>query len=177
MPVRCRLHQRRVRTGRAARRGPCLGPAVSCSYPSRPCSKILVSAPVEEFASIEETIKLLDVGASAIEIVYDFIDVQGENAFEIEGLIKPMLENKLSQFISEGTISESEVGGGKGRAAQGVLTLQAGPREAIRLIIAAPQLLVAEAKALVAAIDRPAADEDEAGNPHHYPDQGRPPKR
>lgn len=127
--------------------------------PQPAAHRLLVSAPVDQFEEIEETIQLLSVEASASETVYEFIEVESGNAFDLEGIIKPMLQNKLSQLVADGTLS-APPGGGKSGGAQSLLTLQADPR-GDRLIVMAPRPIVEEARMLVDSLDRPS---DETGD-------------
>ena len=116
--------------------------------------QLIVSAPVEEFEGIEKTIALLGTETTTVQTVYEFINVEFGDAATIVSMIDPMLKAKLSQFISTGDIPGPEGRGTKGVPPASLLTIQADPR-GDRIIIAAPELIVAEAKSLAAALDRP----------------------
>ncbi|MHC4090909.1 MAG: secretin N-terminal domain-containing protein, partial [Planctomycetota bacterium] len=121
--------------------------------PQPAASKILVSAPSDRFEDIEEAIALLGTPTPPVGIAYEFIDVAGGNAAAIVQLVQPMLQAKLSQLMATGEISRP-AGAGPKAPKQSLLTIQADSR-GDRIVLAAPDLIVAEAKSLVAALDRP----------------------
>ncbi|MCP4250464.1 MAG: hypothetical protein GY778_25760 [bacterium] len=114
---------------------------------------ILVSAPIDEFDRIEETLQKIGTDVTQVDVIYDFIDVQHGSAATIAGLIDPILKNKLNQLMDTGEIPRPAGTGPKSPATQSLLTLQPDPADD-RLIIAAPELIVAEARSLVTALDR-----------------------
>ncbi|MCH7813818.1 MAG: hypothetical protein IID40_07335, partial [Planctomycetes bacterium] len=121
---------------------------------ARPTShSILVSAPIEEFERIEETLQKIGTESATVRVIYAFIDVQHGSAATIAGLIDPILKNLLNQSIETGEIPRPTGAGPKSSATQSLLVLQADPADD-RLIIAAPELIVAEARSLVTALDR-----------------------
>ena len=126
--------------------------------------RLLVSAPVEDFPRIEETIQTLASEGQIVETVYDFIDVEGGNADAIVPVVEPILQAKINELIARGELPGVEVAAQKGKGGParqaGVLTIQADPRND-RIVISAPQVIVAEARALIGALDRPADDTEQ----------------
>jgi type II secretory pathway component GspD/PulD (secretin) len=122
---------------------------------------IVVSAPTREFERIEETIDLVSAEKPGLRLVYDVIDVEQERAAEIKELIRPFLQSRLAELIEAGKIQLPDgTTRTKSRRGKDFFTIQADP-QGDRLIITAPHLLMTEARAFVAALDRPAGDDDE----------------
>jgi len=151
-----RLHGGTVSTrGKGEKRAPRKPITEGITFIAQPSvHQLIVSAPVEEFEEIEKTIALLGTEPTTVQTVYEFIDVEYGDAATIVSMIDPMLKAKLSQVISSGDIPTPEGRGTKGAPPASLLTIQADPR-GDRIIIAAPELIVAEAKSLAAALDRP----------------------
>ncbi len=128
--------------------------------PQAAAHKILVSAPLDRFEEIEEYISILGADSESVEMVYEFLTCREDNADMVVSMMQPMLEAKLNNLLEQGVIPKP-ASGPKGPQARNLLTLQADPR-GDRIVLAAPQIIVAEAKSLLALIDDREADETEA---------------
>ncbi|MFQ5491087.1 MAG: secretin N-terminal domain-containing protein, partial [Phycisphaerae bacterium] len=144
-----------VRPGRKGARPTPVG-STGVIFVAQPrAGKLLVSAPVDDFPKIEEKIQLLATESQDIEIVYEFIPTLEGTADTVVSLIEPILRAKISNLRTIGVLPQPTPG--KAQQGQNLLTIQADP-QGDRIIISAPRVVVAEARALVQQIDRPTDD-------------------
>ncbi|MCH7808301.1 MAG: hypothetical protein IIB60_03670, partial [Planctomycetes bacterium] len=142
------------------------------AIPQPEAGRLIVVAQPAQFEEIEELLEILrvDIGPLAIETV--FVDVQFAEPQEIVEFVDPFLQMKIQELLSSGklkslarppiTLGKGTKPGGKrgigagGRAAGAMASswyhLEADARNS-RVVIAAPQIVVDEAKRLIAQFD------------------------
>jgi len=164
---------------RRAPRGKPQAPAVAPEFIPQPgAGRLVVLAPPTLFAEIEELLEVLRVERSADPLLTAFIDIMFADPAEVVEQITPLLALAVERFKSEGSLSgpldevslpaagqqvarrrAQAAAPGLGASADLPFHLSADDRNS-RIIIAAPEIVIEEARRLVTEFDLPAAESD-----------------
>ncbi|MFH0983464.1 MAG: secretin N-terminal domain-containing protein, partial [Planctomycetota bacterium] len=115
--------------------------------------KILVSAPADLFADIEEKIAMLRPTEGVVVPAVNFYRVTHLDPQTMADTLQPLLEVKYQNLVDQGVIREKPAAPGKGAATKPV-SVTPDPR-GDRVIVVAPPQLSEEVQELIDGLDRP----------------------
>jgi len=151
-------------------KSPVGGQAVTRFIPQPASHKLVVIAEESMFPKIEELLDVLREEDEGTTIEWAFIDVEYATPADIVEMIQPLLTFKIQRLIAEGELDESAVESAPGSKAQGKKQRSGGKRSSSlglhieadhrnqRIVIAAPQIVIDEARKLVSDFDVPDKD-------------------
>ncbi len=154
-----------VKTAQPGQRGrrktnPAQGDTGAIQIVSQPMTrKILISAPKEEFGTIDESFALLTADAELESVEIRFFPVEHVEPGDVANLIEPILQMRASDLVKSGKMQmEADPAKRKSLSSMANIRVHA-DLQGDRVMVAGPTSVIEEAEQLIEQLDQPPATE------------------